>query len=182
MSDSLVAFFIPGLFLSFFWIHQMSSSLLAFFQFCVVFVLFLAPSILKWNEVLEKVFPLVSVLFLGFQNHIPNRWQTCLLCCRQHFGVGRKDAFCAIMQNTFSYTIVTNILALETNALKAWVKNPPHTDAHVPTSDFQAELVMKFLLTGTHLQKRVVATLPYSPVSTLHPQVTVYKQERSWLD
>ena len=33
------------------------------------------------------------------------------------------------------------------------------------------ELVSKLLLTGTHLRKRAVATLSYSPASTLHPQV-----------
>ena len=56
---------------------------------------------------------------------------------------------------------------LETNALKL----PAHTATHVGTSDFQAELLSKLLLTGTHLRKRAVATLSYSPASTLHPQV-----------
>ena len=46
-----------------------------------------------------------------------------------------------------------------------------HTATHVGTSDFQAELLSKLLLTGTHLRKRVIVTLSYSPVSTLYPQV-----------
>ena len=53
-------------------------------------------------------------------------------------------------------------------------KLPPHTATHVSTSDFQAELVSKLLLTGTHLHKRTVAPLLYSPASTLHPKV-IYK-------
>ena len=47
----------------------------------------------------------------------------------------------------------------------------PHTATHVATSDFQAALLSKLLVTGTHLQKRAVAMHSYSPVSTLHPQV-----------
>ena len=68
-----------------------------------------------------------------------------------------------------SSSIGTNVLVLETNALKL----PAHTatHVHVGTSDFQAELLLKLLLTGTHLRKRAVATLSYSPASTLHPQV-----------
>ena len=42
----------------------------------------------------------------------------------------------------------------------------------VATSNFQTELLLRLLLTGTHVWKRVVATLLYSPVCTLHPQVT----------
>ena len=78
---------------------------------------------------------------------------------------GGENAFCA-----FSYysVIVTNVLALETNALKAPSKLPPHTVTLVATSDFQPELVTKLLLTGTHFRKRAVATLRYSPASTLH--------------
>ena len=67
--------------------------------------------------------------------------------------------------------MVRDALVLETNALKL----PAHTatHVHVGTSDFQPELLSKLLLIGTHLQKRVVATLSYSPMSTLHPQVTI---------
>ena len=39
--------------------QQMSCSLLAFFHLCLVSVLFSAQSILKWNEVLQKLFSLV---------------------------------------------------------------------------------------------------------------------------
>ena len=75
---------------------------------------------------------------------------------------GGKNAFCAIAQNAFfpfSYTIATNALALETKAFKL----PPNTATHVATSDFQTELFSKLLLTGTHLRKRAVAALSYSP-------------------
>ena len=43
--------------------QQMSGSLLAFFHLCLASVLFSALSILKLNEVLQTLFPLVSVLF-----------------------------------------------------------------------------------------------------------------------
>ena len=69
--------------------------------------------------------------------------------------------------HSFSYTIVTIVLVLETNAFKL----PPHTATHVANSDFEAEISLKLPLTGTHLRKRAVATLAYSPESTLHPQV-----------
>ena len=42
----------------------------------------------------------------------------------------------------------------------------PHTATHVATVDFPTEL-----LSGTYLRKRAVATLSYSPLSMLHPQV-----------
>ena len=52
-----------------------------------------------------------------------------------------------------------------------------YTRTHIATNNFQAALTTKLLLTGTHLGKRVVAMLSYSPVSTLHAQVTgVYTQ------
>ena len=74
--------------------------------------------------------------------------------------------------DSFSYTIVTIVLVLEMNALKACVQtSPPHTATHVVTSGFQEDIISKLLLTGTHLHKRAVATLLYSPASTLHPQV-----------
>ena len=46
--------------------QQMSGSLLAFLHLCLVSILFSAPSIPKWNEVLEKLFSIASVLFRGF--------------------------------------------------------------------------------------------------------------------
>ena len=39
--------------------------------------------ILTWNEVLQRLFPLVCVLFWGFLNHLPNRRQTHLLYWRR---------------------------------------------------------------------------------------------------
>ena len=69
------------------------------------------------------------------------------------------------------FALVTNVLVLETNALKRTFKLPPHTAISVATSNFQAELLSKLLLTRTHLQKWAVTTLSYSTVSTLHPQV-----------
>ena len=50
-------------------------------------------------------------------------------------------------------------------------KPPPHTATLIATSDFQAELLSKLLLKGTHLRKWAVGTLSYSPASTLHPHV-----------
>ena len=47
----------------------------------------------------------------------------------------------------------------------------PNTATHVATSNFQAEFCSKLLLTDTYLRKRAVATLSYSPASTLHPKV-----------
>ena len=41
------------------------------------------------------------------------------------------------------YTIVTNVLVLETNALKARVQNSASTATHLGTSDFQALLLSK---------------------------------------
>ena len=45
--------------------------------------------------------------------------------------------------------------------------HPTHA-THVANSDFEAELISKLLLTGTHLRKQRYS---YSPASTLHPQV-----------
>ena len=70
------------------------------------------------------------------------------------------------------FALVTNALVMETNCRKRVFKLQPHTDTHVATSDFQTELLLTLLLTGTHHQKRVVATLSYSPACNLHPQVT----------
>ena len=76
-----------------------------------------------------------------------------LLCRRQHFGVGEKkcvlrySAKCILL---YYSVIVTNVLELEPSALKTPIKTSgPHV--HVATSDFQAELLTKLLLTGTHL-------------------------------
>ena len=63
---------------------------------------------------------------------------------------------------------MTIVLVLETNALKVRSNfRPPHA-THVPNSVFEAELIPKMLLTGTHLRKRQYS---YSPASTLYPQV-----------
>ena len=72
----------------------------------------------------------------------------------------------------FSYTIVMNVFVLETKHIESARSNFRTTHAtHVANSDFEAELIAKLLLTGTHLHKQAVATLSYSPESTLHPQV-----------
>ena len=86
---------------------------------------------------------------------------------------------CVIAQNAFfSYTIVTIVLVLETNALKTSIQtSAPHNyTIDVATSKFQEELILKLLLTGIHLQKWAVAPLSYSPLSyspasRLHPKV-----------
>ena len=71
----------------------------------------------------------------------------------------------------FSYIIVTNVFVLETKRIESTRSNfrPTHA-THVANSNFEAELISKLLPTGTHLRKRAVATLSYSPESTLHPQ------------
>ena len=53
--------------------QQMSDSLLALFHLCLVSVLFSAPSILKWNEVLQKLFSLVLIQTITCELH----------CCRE---------------------------------------------------------------------------------------------------
>ena len=67
---------------------------------------------------------------------------------------------------------MTNVFVLETKRVESTHSNflPTHA-THVANSDFEAELSSKLLLAGTHLRKWVVATLSYSPESTLHPQV-----------
>ena len=61
---------------------------------------------------------------------------------------------------------------LETKRIESARSNIRPTHAtHVANSDFEAELILKLLLTGPHLRKRAVATLSYSPENTLHPQV-----------
>ena len=80
----------------------LSGSLLAFFHLCLVSILFSAPSILKWNEVSEKPFSLVSVPFRGFSTPPFNRWHKHMLYCRRK-KERKKNAFCAIAQNTFFF-------------------------------------------------------------------------------
>ena len=93
----------------------MSGSLLAFFHLCLVFVLFSAQSILKWNEVLEKLFSLVSTFFRVFLNTVQIDDKKCVL----RYSAKRILLYYSV--------IVTNVLALETNALKAPVKtSTPH--------------------------------------------------------
>ena len=55
----------------------------------------------------------------------------------------------------------------------SWKFNPLSTHTLLATSEFQVELILRWLpLTSTHLWIRAVAiTLLYSRPSTLHPQV-----------
>ena len=57
--------------------------------------------------------------------------------------------------------------------LKAHIQTSPNsgTHVHVAPIDFQAELLSKLIVTGTHLRKWAIATLSYSPASTPQPQV-----------
>ena len=71
---------------------------------------------------------------------------------------GRKKAFC------------TKSILSGDERVESALNLPAHTATRVGTSDFQAELLSKLLLTGTHLRKQAVATLSYSPAGT-HPQV-----------
>ena len=88
------------------------------------------------------------------------------------------NAFVVLQMNAVAwkermhFAIVTNVLVLETNMLKARVQTSvPHCYTCSYTSNFQAELLSNLLHTGTHLRKQVVAKILYSPERTLHPQV-----------
>ena len=116
----------------------MVGSLLAFFYFCLVSVLFWGPSVTEikfyWNffpssfcilssllcfctfsspslyemKLCRNIFPLVFVPFCGFLNQPLNRRQTCLLCWRWNF----------LRRRWTSFALETNTLVLETNELK----------------------------------------------------------------
>ena len=67
-----------------------------------------------------------------------------------------NNAFIVLQTNILSrgermrFALVTNVLVLETKTVKARVQSStPAT--HVPTSNFQAKLLSKLLLTGTQL-------------------------------
>ena len=79
----------------------------------------------------------------------------------EHCGMGRKNALCTNDEH----------FSAGDKCVECMFKLPPHTVTHVATSNFQAELHSKLLLTGTHLRKWAVAMLSYSPASTLHPRV-----------
>ena len=87
-----------------------------------------------------------------------------------------EKMFCTIAQNVFFLLYYTDERFIAGDErVESGRSNFLPTQLHMyATSDFQAELLPKLLLTGTHLCKQAVATLSYSPVSTLHPQVTVY--------
>ena len=86
----------------------------------------------------------------------------CLLCWRRTLLARGMNMFCASDEP----------LEMESNVLKTRIQTFA-THTQLATSDFQIELISRWLLlTGTHLRKRMVAiTLSYSPLSTLHPQV-----------
>ena len=93
--------------------------------------------ILTGNKVLQKPFPLVSVLFRGFLSHLPNRKRSRLFGWRRtHFERGLT-----------CFALGTNALVLETKALRTRVRTsahpplPPHT--HTVTCDFQTELLSR---------------------------------------
>ena len=69
----------------------MSGSLLGLLHFCLVSILLKAPCFLKWNEVLENLFPYFPFFFEGFLKHLPDKWTTHLLCCRRTFCRGEKE-------------------------------------------------------------------------------------------
>ena len=86
--------------------------------------------------------------------------------------VGRKNAFCAMAQNAFFLLYYRDErFSGGDERVQSALKLLAHTATRVGTSDFQAEPLLKLLLTGTHLRKRAVAALSYSPASTLYPQV-----------
>ena len=91
------------------------------------------------------------------------------LCAEEHFGGEKKKKR---KTHSFSYTIRMNVLVLETNALKSRVEpSSPHSYKCRYERFSTRTSVEIAILTGTHLRKRAVATLSYSPESTLHPRV-----------
>ena len=77
-----------------------------------------------------------------------------------------------IERNKISYTrsVSATVSWLATKRRRLNVTYP--TATRVATSNFQAKLLLKLLLTDTHRQKRVVATLLYSPASIPSLQTT----------
>ena len=67
------------------------------------------------------------------------------------------------------FALVTNTSVLETNKLKMHIQTSP-TNTQLATSDFQTELVLRWLLlSGTQFQKWAVAiTLSYLRVGYTH--------------
>ena len=57
---------------------------------------------------------------------------------------------------------------------------PPHTATHVATINFQAGFLSKLLFTGTHLRKRAVATLSYSPAKYATPTSYIRNRVLCW--
>ena len=113
----------------------------------------------------RNYFSQVSVLFRGFLNHLPNRkWTHWLRWKRTHFAWGTK-AFCTSDEG----------FSAGGERVENAHSNFTHTQLHVATSDFQTELILRWLLLrSTHLRKRAVAiTLSdsYSTPSTLHAQI-----------
>ena len=84
-----------------------------------------------------------------------------------------KNAFCAIAQKAFFllYYSDDRFSAGDGTGCKRSFRLLAHTATYVATSDFPAELISELLFKGTHFCKQAVATLSYSPASTLHPQV-----------
>ena len=74
------------------------------------------------------------------------------------------NVFVVLQMNTLAHGEKC-VLLYSTYMYKHWFKLPPHTATHVATctSDFQAKLFSKLLLTGTHLWKLAVARPSYSP-------------------
>ena len=126
----------------------MSGSLLAFFHFCLLSVLFSALSILKLNSVSQKRFPLVSVLFRGFSNP-------------------------PFKQTTKSFTALqTNIASPGDERVGSAFKLPPHTRYTCSQQRFRSRAYLKIdTPTRTHRHSLSKERNSYSPASTLHPHV-----------
>ena len=139
----------------------------------------------------------ISVLFSGSSLIEMNFYTSFFLSLCYFRGVSKPPSkqkmnkLILLETNTFSaggrtcFVLVTNALVLEMNALKTCIQtSPEHTQLAIATSDFQTELISRWLLlTGTHVRKQAVVTmLLYSPPSMLHPQVIYAIAFSAWLN
>ena len=75
--------------------QQMFGSLLAFFHPCLASILFSAPSSLKWNEILEKLFTSFCSFWGVFKATFQRDDERVCCAADEHFGTRRKNVFCA---------------------------------------------------------------------------------------
>ena len=88
----------------------------------------------------------------------------CVYCAAdEHLGARRKNAVCTIGERFSAGG--ERFESARSNFL------PTQLHVQLQYEQFASRIPLKLLLTGTHLQKRAVATVSYTPASMLHPQV-----------